>query len=140
MNYYQAVEKKPEHGGGWVFMCLNRRTGAYVVCQCKDGPEHGFAAPGHSSALEASRCFWRAELAKPLFRGMRLVPEGDRAPMCQRCRREPTTQTLRTGTGLLFDGLVVCETCAPRNRDDKARKVLAKLRPVSREITIQASW
>lgn len=52
MNYYKAFQKKPEHGGGWAFMGLNRREGAHIECACTWDDE------GHETAEAAERCFW----------------------------------------------------------------------------------
>lgn len=139
MNYYQAVEKKSEHGGGWVFMQLNRRSGAAVVCRCGSGPKRGFAAPGHPTAAEADLCFWQAQLAKRLIRSRRLLAEGDRSPKCERCRRF-TDREVSVAGHLLFDSVALCERCAPLDDDAATRAALALARPFRAGIQITASW
>lgn len=128
MNYYKAVEKKPEHGGGWVFMQLNRREGAAVVCACD------WSKPGHATAWGADRCFYDHELAK----GLRRSELSGQLLHCRICTRW-TAQVVSAGN-LLFDAVVLCDRCAPPDDDVKTRKALSTAVQFVAGIEITASW
>jgi hypothetical protein len=101
MNYYRAVEKKAEHGGGWAFMQLNRRAGAAIVCGCGAG---GWEQPGHVTAVEAERCFYDGEKAK----GVRWSTQ-DRASRCAICDQW-TPDVLHGASNLIHASQSVCHS------------------------------
>lgn len=130
MNYYQAVEKKPEHGGGWAFMQLNRRTGARIVCGCGAG---GWENAGHVTAEEAERCFYDAEKAK----GVRWS-EYTQASKCVICG-EWTADNLHGAGNLIDPSESVCKSHFD-NSDDQAAAWLWERHPFHPGIQIMASW
>lgn len=129
MNYYHAVEKKPEHGGGWAFMQLNRRAGAAIVCACGAG---GWEQPGHTTREHAERCFYDGERAK----GVRwsVYAQASRCAICD----EWTPDSLHATSNLLtYDESV----CWSHFDDDEAAAVwLWERHPFSPNIEIAASW
>lgn len=131
MNYYRSVEKKPEHGAGWAFMQLNRRSGAAIRCGCGAG---GWTGPGHATAWEADRCFYDDQLAREIRRSVM----SNQQLKCRLCSR--WTSGLVSAGRLLFDGVVLCEQCAPPDDDAKTRASLATVVQFVAGIQIAASW
>lgn len=130
MNNYKAVEKAPEHGGGWAFMQLNRRDGAAIYCQCS------WEDPGHATAEEAERCFYEDQ-----FSGIRWS-EQTSAERCKICG-EWTPHLLRPSGHLLDRTESVCPSHfepVDENRDARALAWLREQQPFSPGIQIMASW
>lgn len=126
VNYYRAVEKKAEHGGGWAFMQLNRRAGAAIVCGCT------WETPGHVTAEEAERCFYDAQVAK----GVRWHTYTS-AHKCAIC--EEWTPDGLGGAGNLIDPVEF--VCRSHFADDvEASDWLWAKRPFQPGIQITASW
>lgn len=130
MNYYKAVEKKPEHGGGWAFMQLNRREGAAIYCQCS------WEDPGHATAEEAERCFYEKQMD-----GIRWSKQAQ-ADRCKVCGE--WTDELLHPTGHLFDPMEpVCRSHfepIDENYDARALAWLREQNPFVPGIQITASW
>lgn len=132
MNHYRALEKRPEHGGGWAFMQLNRRAGAAIYCGCE------WETPGHATAEEAERCFYDKEVSK----GVRWSTH-TQASKCAICG-EWTPDMVHGGGNLLDPHEDVCRSHfadASHNPDDEAAAVwLWSRHPFSPGIEIWASW
>lgn len=130
MNYYKAIEKKAEHGGGWAFMQLNRREGAAIVCGCGAG---GWTDAGHATAEEAERCFYDAQAAKPI--SWHIYTQASKCVVCD----EWTPDYVRSGGHLLTAEEPVCKFHF-ENADEEARAWLWERHPFAPGIEIQASW
>lgn len=131
MNYYRAVEKKPEHGGGWAFMQLNRRSGAAIVCACGAG---GWESPGHTTAEEAERCFYDGEKAK----GIRWSVYTQASP-CAICGAW-TPDSLHGAGNLIDPSESVCRIHVEVGTDEAAAAWLWTRHPFRPGINITASW
>jgi hypothetical protein len=126
MNYYKAVEKKPEHGGGWAFMQLNRREGAAIYCGCT------WETPGHATKEEAERCFYDKEMGQPA----RWSTQAQASP-CAICGVW-TPRLLQGGGNLLDLYESVCH--GHFENDDDAAAWLRERHPFAPGIEITASW
>lgn len=127
MNYYHAVEKKPEDGGGWAFMRLNRRVGAAIACGCS------WEQPGHATAEEADRCFYDKETE----RGIRWSTQ-TQASKCAICD-EWTPDLLHGAGNLIGPSESVCRFHF-EGADDQAAAWLWERHPFAPGIEIVASW
>ena len=127
MNYYKAVEKKSEHGGGWAFMGLNRRQGAHIECACS------WDDAGHASAEDAERCFWEHALS----RGIKWSEQGQ-ASRCAVCN-DWTPDMLDHRHRLLFGQTeFVCRSHF--ESDDEAAEWMRERHPFTPGIEMAASW
>lgn len=127
MNHYRAVEKKPEHGGGWAFMQLNRREGAAIYCGCR------WETPGHATAEEAERHFYETEGPG---RGVRWATQ-TQASKCAICG-EWTPEILHGGGHLIDPSEDVCRTHFADEAE--AAAWLWEKHPFTPGIEIWASW
>lgn len=131
MNYYRAVEKKPEHGGGWAFMQLNRRAGAAIVCGCGAG---GWESHGHDTPEAAERCFYEAEKEK----GVRwsVYTQASKCVVCN----EWTADSLHAASNLVTADATVCKSHFDGEDRPDAAAWLWDRNPFSPGIQIAASW
>ena len=129
MNYYHAVEKKAEHGGGWAFMQLNRRAGAAIVCACGAGD---WELPGHATAEEAERCFYDGEKAKGVH--WSVYTHASKCAICDQW----TPDSLHAASHLWTVDESVCPSHF--DNDDQAAAWLWERHPFAPGINITASW
>lgn len=129
MNYYEVREKKPEHGGGWAFMAMNRREGTYIRCRCGAG---GWEKPGHATPEEAEQCFYEDEKS----RGSRWSTQTN-ATRCAICD-DWTPDILHAVSNLIDPTEYVCTSHF--DTEGEADEWLWTRHPFKPGIKIMASW
>lgn len=125
MNHYRAVERLPEHGGNWVFMCLNKREGGTIVCGCsEEETAWGWECDGHVTQEGAERCLYNKEMSSTIY-----WSEQRQAEHCVQCG-EWTPWRVHVGHILTFDASV-CKSHDDGN-DEGIREMLRIIHPFHR--------